>query len=164
MPVKRGRGQPSKLTPERKAKFVNALKVGNSVECSARFAGLGESTVHRWLARGEHETTGQYREFWEETAEARATAETAAVSYIRSAMPKHWGAAAWYLEHSNPLKWGPRIKVTIENELNATLDRLEKSLPPDLYERVLVAIAARDGSGAIAGSSAESEGEASSAS
>lgn len=159
-PVKRGRGQPSKLTPERRQKFTDSLKVGNTVECAAAYAGIGYTTVHRWMNKGEAQTRGEYRDFWNTVNEARAEAETGAVANIRKAMPKQWGAAAWYLEHSNPLKWGPRIKVTIESELNAILDRLSKALPAELYEQVLVAISAGDGAGTVAGSAAEPEGEA----
>jgi len=55
-----------------------------------------------------------------------------------------WKAAAWRLERKQPRRYGPRVAVSVQQELDAVLDRLKKGLPPEWYEKVLELMAADD--------------------
>lgn len=63
-------------------------------------------------------------------AEGRAKAY--AVGRIRAAMPKHWQAAAWYLERTDPETFGQRVRTTIEKEDSSEVDREIEELAREL--------------------------------
>ncbi|MBA2749646.1 MAG: hypothetical protein H0U45_13150 [Tatlockia sp.] len=50
------------------------------------------------------------------------------------------------LTHRHPDRWADtqRVKVEVEKEINQTLDKLERSLPPEIFVQVLTAIADDD--------------------
>ena len=43
-----------------------------------------------------------------------------------------------------PRRYGPRVVLSVQQELDDVLDRLKKGLPPEAYERVLEIMAAED--------------------
>ena len=43
----------SKLNPETQTKITQALRAGNYRKAACRHAGIGESTLYRWLEQGE---------------------------------------------------------------------------------------------------------------
>jgi hypothetical protein len=92
------RGRPSKLTPAREERILAALRAGNYLETAGRLAGISSSTLHKWRS--------EFPEFSEAVDAARAEAEAAMVSEVRTASVKHWQAAAWWLERSFPRRWG----------------------------------------------------------
>ena len=102
-------GRPSKLTPERIAKVLEALRAGNYVEAACGYANVSVSTFYRWLERGEQESKGQYREFREDIKKAQADAEAAIVAHWRKHIPKDWKACATFLERRYPERWGRRV-------------------------------------------------------
>jgi transposase-like protein len=100
--------RPSKLTPETKDRIVAAIRAGNYAEPAARSAGISEATYHRWMKRGERESKGIYRDFYEEVRRAEADAEVEAVARLRKAMPDDWRACLSYLERRYTERWGRR--------------------------------------------------------
>jgi hypothetical protein len=46
-------GRPSKLTPEVEARLLQALSVGAFRKTAAAYAGIGRSTLYRWVEQGE---------------------------------------------------------------------------------------------------------------
>lgn len=52
-------------------------------------------------------------------------------------MSEDWKAAAWRLERRAPRRYGPRVQLAVQQELDAIVSKLEKGLPPDQYQRVL---------------------------
>ena len=48
-------GRQSKLTQERQDRMCEALRAGNTRAASADYAGIGTSTLYRWLDRGQTE-------------------------------------------------------------------------------------------------------------
>lgn len=96
-------GRPSKRTPEREAKLLEAIRAGNYMETAAHYAGIGVSTLHEWRDK--------YADFAEAIEKARAEAETRNVVLIQSAAKTNWQAAAWWLERSFPDKYGRRTRV-----------------------------------------------------
>lgn len=108
--------RPTKLTPDLTDKLVRAIKAGNRLDVAARYAGISETTYHRWMQEGETAKSGAKREFWETVMEARAIAEVSAVSVILSAARSgSWRAAAWWLERRYPQEYGRVYRGTIEH-------------------------------------------------
>ena len=66
------------------------------------------------------------------------------MALIAKAASEDWRAAAWRLERKAPRRYGPRVQLAVQQELDAVLGRLEKGLPPETYEKVLQLIAAED--------------------
>jgi len=75
---------------------------------------------------------------------AQAESESRDVALIAKAASEDWRAAAWRLERKSPRRYGPRVQVAVQQELDAVLGRLEKGLAPEVYDRVLQLIAAED--------------------
>jgi hypothetical protein len=75
---------------------------------------------------------------------AQAEAEARDVAIIAKAAPDDWRAAAWRLERKAPRRYGPRVQLAVQQELEAVLGRLEKGLPPETYEKVLQIMTAED--------------------
>lgn len=104
-------GRPSKLTPERLKRIVDAIRAGNYVETAAEYAGIGKTTFYRWMEQGEKASRGIYRDFRDAVMRARAEAEARNIALIQKAAPDDWRAAAWWLERAFPDRWGSRQKL-----------------------------------------------------
>jgi len=102
-------GRRTKLTPELQKTLCMVLGAGNYIETACAHVGLGLSTFYRWMERGEKANTGIYKEFWEAVQKARASAIVRNVALIQQAAQENWQAAAWWLERSQPDKWGRRV-------------------------------------------------------
>jgi hypothetical protein len=65
-------GRPSKLTPESAEAFLSRYRTtGGNLPAAAEAAGLGVQTVRDYLARGEKQLRGQYRDFLEAVTKTR---------------------------------------------------------------------------------------------
>ena len=108
-------GRPSKLTPQTHDKIVNAVKAGNYLETAARYAGIDQSTLHRWLNKGKDpDAEPEYRQFCEAVESAKAEAEARNVALIQqSANAGTWQAAAWFLERTAHARWGRKQSVEV---------------------------------------------------
>lgn len=114
-------GRPSELTPERREKILNAIKVGCTREAAAMLGGVGVTTLYRWLQKGRTARAGDYREFWQAVQEAEAQAELVLIARVRQASATHWKAAAWILERRHPRRWGRRDRMTLAGDRHAPL-------------------------------------------
>jgi hypothetical protein len=90
---------------------------------------------------GRDEVRGCYRKFLAAVEKAQAESESRDVALIAKAATEDWKAAAWRLERKAPRRYGPRVQLAVQQELDAVLGRLEKGLAADVYERVLQLIA-----------------------
>lgn len=125
--VKRG-GRRTSLTPEVHELIVQAVSAGNYLDDAAAYAGVTGTTVYNWLERGRRvrailEEMGDYPpseriflEFLEAVETARSQAVVRNVALIQRAAETQWQAAAWYLERTNPRKWGRSETVTLTGE------------------------------------------------
>ena len=57
-------GRPSKFAPEAAAVLAHVRR-DSPRHIAANAAGLGRSTLMRWMARGKGERRGQFRDFWD---------------------------------------------------------------------------------------------------
>ena len=105
-------GRPTKLTPEVQERIVSAIRAGNYLETASAYAGIDQSTLHKWISRSkEPDAPVALIEFRQSVERARAEAEVRTVALIQQAAPQSWQAAAWYLERSHPKRWARREKV-----------------------------------------------------
>jgi transposase len=130
-------GRPSKLTAAVQAAIVKALRQGNYIEAAAGIAGVTKQVVYDWMRAGAQGKAPKYVKFLDAVKKAQADAETRHVGRITKAAEKQWQASAWMLERKFPDRWGQRIKVEVERQMNRLLDILRDGLPPETYEHVL---------------------------
>lgn len=133
-----------KMEPAVTQRIVDLIRAGNYLEVAATAAGIHKSTLHRWLRYGRDQTRGRYRKFLTHVEKAQAESESRDVALIAKAASTDWRAAAWRLEKKLPRRYGPRVQISVQQELDAVLDRLKAGLPPDQFERVLEIIAAAE--------------------
>lgn len=104
-------GRPSKLTPERQKKLVDAIRAGNYYATACTYAGIEYQTFRNWMIAGEQAQRGKYFEFFEAITHAEAEAESRAVALWQKAMPDDWRAAQMFLERRHPDRWGKQDKL-----------------------------------------------------
>lgn len=141
-PAKRGRGRPGKLTPDRAARIIEAVRRGAYIEAAAAEVGIASSTLHGWIRRGARswelgETPSRaerpYHEFVEALKKAQAESEAADLDRIaRAADEGAWQAAAWRLERRFPDRWGRRTRVEadVRADVSARTEDAEGLGPP----------------------------------
>lgn len=98
--------RPDSLTPERKARILQAIRDGNNRETACALVGINTSTLRRWCQRGRAAKSGKFCAFCAEIKQAEADAIETAVKGIRTAGAKSWQAFAWWLERKYPQDWG----------------------------------------------------------
>lgn len=83
----RTRGRPSKLDPDVARTIIDTVRAGNYLETGAAYAGIGRSTLMRWLADADKPGAPLHlREFRDAVARARAEAEVRTVALIGKQM------------------------------------------------------------------------------
>ncbi len=147
-------GRPSKFVPEAAAAVLAHVRRGSPRHIAANAAGLGRSTLMRWMARGKKELRGQFRDFWDAIKKAEAEMLVTSLERIQAAgkggalvsrtsvTNSHgittviekfaqpiWTADAWLLERRHPDEFAVNareIKGLMNDlkELNARLDKL----------------------------------------
>jgi hypothetical protein len=139
-------GRKSALTKEVKESICATLSAAGTIEDAAIHAGVNDSTVYAWLAKGERQATGPYRDFLEAVKKAKAQRRIALEAGIRKHGSKNWQALAWLLERTEPKRYAQRVRVHVEEELSDAIERLKRAFAdePDLYERALSALVEGD--------------------
>jgi hypothetical protein len=119
-------GRPTLLTPQVQETIVNAVRIGSYLDDAASLAGINRATLFRWIAWGKDandklqdgieldEREETYRDFCDAVEKARADATLRNIGIIQTAAQNgSWQAAAWYLERTNPRKWGRHDTVEL---------------------------------------------------
>lgn len=104
-------GRPTKCTPDRVKRIIDALKGGNTRKASAAYGGIDIDTFGNWMNRG---AAGEepFSDFSEQVKAAEAEAEVRNVAIIAKAATEKWQAAAWWLERRKPADWAQTTKHT----------------------------------------------------
>jgi hypothetical protein len=99
---------------------VLLLERGATVEQAAGAVGIGRSTVHDWVAKGEEvrgmeaaqltDAQKTYLDFSDAVTRARESVVVLALSGIIEAGKGDWRAFAWFLERSRPDEYGRRTR------------------------------------------------------
>lgn len=125
--------RPTILTTDIHNRITDAIKKGAYFEDACDYAGIGTSTAYRWMAvadEDDHPNAAAWKEFRDSVTQARAQARIAHVATIRTAAQEgDWRASAWFLERSDPKRWGRSVKVTGDPEapLQVTVGDLVQS-------------------------------------
>lgn len=137
--------RPTKFDTEKGKQICGLLAGGNFLTDAAALVGVDVRTVERWIERG---TQGQkiYAEFAQEVAKARAQFVASTIIKIRR-QDGDWRAHAWILEKLRPRQFGQQIRLHVDQEQREFLTRLERALPPDVFEKVLSVAASDVGGG-----------------
>lgn len=101
-----GRGRRPKLTAETCWAICYALSQGTTLREAARLAGVGRTTLHRWLSRGRRDAEGPFRDFRNRVREISTLTHMESLVHIRRS--GDWRAHAWFLERRYPRQWGKR--------------------------------------------------------
>ena len=131
--------RPSKLTPERQQKLVEAIAAGNYYETACTYAGIDYTTFRLWMIRGEQEKQGKYSEFFEAITRAEAEAENTAVQIWQKAMADDWRAAQMFLERRHPDRWGKHTRLDMRQEVSGQME-VQHGVPLDEFNAVLAAL------------------------
>lgn len=121
-------GRPTLLTPELSDRIVQVVSAGNYLKTAAQFAGVGQSTLMSWLARGRAaagiveagdplpDSEEPFLTFLERVTQAETVAEVSAVTHWRRAFTDDWRAARDYLARKRPDQWAAKTTVAISSE------------------------------------------------
>ncbi len=136
------------LTPELQQRICNSLQLGAYLEDAARYNNVSVPTVFRWLAQGQKQRRGKFREFRDAIEKAKTIHRIRALALVSEAAKEDYKAAIQQLKWSDPKHFAERqiVKIEVEKQVDVLLDQLEKRLQPAEFRRVVEAIrgAARD--------------------
>lgn len=135
-------GRPTKYTPERCARILDALRDGNHIETACAVGGVHYDTFREWVKASEAGDE-RYSGFSEQVTRALADAETALLSTVKTHSADDWRAASWILERRHPDRWAntQRVKLEVEKEIRGVLDALEAKMSPAAYDELVNALA-----------------------
>ena len=111
--AKRKVGRPSKLTPERKRRFLKAIKAGSTREAACGYAGIHIATFARWMEKGRNQDKGHYREFSVAVETCEAEVELMCNARIMTSAQDDPKWAAWWLERRRRRSYAPTQKQEI---------------------------------------------------
>lgn len=112
------RGRRSLLTPELEKQILDLVGAGNYYDDACEAAGFSHKTLYRWLEFAERPNApAKYRELRDKLQRARAQGRTVHVTFLRLHAEKDWKASAFFLERSDPARWGRRDVVQHEGSL-----------------------------------------------
>lgn len=129
-------GRRGALTDDLADRIVQVVAAGNYLRTAAQFAGIGQSTLMLWMAKGRAAAAvrdsgeevppedRRYLVFMERVTQAETQAEVAAVTYWRRSFGEDWRAARDYLARKRPEQWAAKTTVTISSdEAEARIER-----------------------------------------
>lgn len=129
--------------------IVHSVELGNRTETACLAHGVGIRDLEAWLERArEPGAAAIYVDFADRLTKAWNGSEMEMVQEIREAVDgqgnRDWRALAWLLERRDPKRWGLQIQINVREQLQAALSKLEKALPPEVYEFVLAVLSDED--------------------
>jgi hypothetical protein len=154
-PHKRRPGRPTALTDDVLIRARAAVAGGLTLPGVAGLVGVHASTLARWLREGEllgsslayEELDDDQRrkvDLYTTTSEAEAMLEARLLRAWIAAAPTSWRAAAHLLERRYPNRWGPKVTVSVANDVEI-LELLEDVLGSDEHRGITPASAGRLG-------------------
>lgn len=132
-----------------------ALSVGVPITYAATHAGLCYKSVALWVREAESGKTLGGKKLSEKALELRrmlkAAIEEGKASFVNTHLTNiseqsknDWKASAWSLSHApetrEQFSEAGRVRIEVEKRLAVAITVLQKELPPELFERVLVSM------------------------
>ena len=133
-----------------RATVLECIKLGAFPDIACAVAKVEEEELRDWLARGQTDTTGTYRKFYQSYIQALAEYELALMRKIQSEDKddkSRWRCYVWLLEHRFPERWSGAMKSAFPNGQEEENER--EAMEEELRRR-LARIAERGGAGAMA--------------
>ena len=137
--------RPTKLTSEIQYTLIAALQEGASIAHACDYAGIDETTYHRWIKRGEEGADGdtEFCEFCQSVTRARGRGVVTDLLTISHAVRAgDWKAAAWRLQHRYPQEYGAKLKIS--GDADHPLHVLQ-TMPQDQLEARIAQLLAQTG-------------------
>ena len=149
--------KPLSYTPEVHEELVGYLSEGNSLETACVLAGVTPRTCRDWLLRGKKAVMASESESkpipkkiaW--AADLYRDVEASQAEFKASELGKwrlngcnDWKASRDLLARRYPREFGERINLTVDEELHAAMQRLEREFDaePEILARIYSAIQA----------------------
>ncbi len=108
-------GKPTKFTPERIERFLQAVRLGAPYRLAAQYAGIDHATFYRWI---ESNAT-----FATQVKEAEGAAVIGWLAKIEKAANEgSWQAAAWKAERRHPDDFARKERVEQTVEVSGHID------------------------------------------
>jgi transposase-like protein len=147
MPAKRksqrGRGRPTKLTPQVHRRVVKLLRAGAFLDHVADDIGIDESTLRDWVRRGLSEPGSIFEEFSLAVRRATSAAEIDALGTLANAAKGDWKAVEPFLRMRNPRRYAPNVRLAVEEAERGILEALREGLDEETYARIIGVLARR---------------------
>jgi len=116
--------RPTKRTPEREQRLLQALQAGNTRRAACHYAGISDETFTTWQRRD--------LGFLEAVKSAEADAERRMLGVIDDAAQSGtWTAAAWWLERRRSEDYGKRERFDIVVKQQVERYAAARGLDPD---------------------------------
>lgn len=133
----------------------NALSVGTPITYAASHAGCSYEAIKTWLREAETGVSVRGRKLKPEEVELRQDLKQAVEDGKAAFVLRHmtnitkksqddWKASAWSLSHApetrEQFSEAGRVRIEVEKRLAVAITVLQRELPPDMFERVLVSM------------------------
>lgn len=105
-------GRPSKLTDEVQQRIIDGIRLGVHLDVAAAYGGIHYATFRQWMTKGEGQSQGRYREFYEAVTQAERQLEMELVGRVVLASKTDWRAAVELLKRRHTERWGNSTKLT----------------------------------------------------
>lgn len=106
----------TKLTNEVQHNIITAIQTGATYEMAASFGNITRATLWLWLKKGQEQSKGIYRTFFDAFKRAEAQAGVRSLAIVnKAAQDGNWQAAAWLLERRFGYdRNNPAVQVNID--------------------------------------------------
>lgn len=106
--------RPTDCTPEMTAAVVAELERRPSIRAACAAVGIGQSTYHQWVAKGDAGEQACYVEFAERTRAARDKGVARLFNrVVEAGEGGDWRADAWLLERVAPDEFSTRVRTEV---------------------------------------------------
>ena len=112
---KRGRGRPSKFSPEICEVILAALRRGAHIDIACTIGEIDIKTFYSWLKKGKQQESGEFRDFLQSIKKTLAEYELDVLSVIEAA--PEWQSKAWILERRFPKRWAKSSVGMVTNAM-----------------------------------------------
>lgn len=141
----RGKGRPSKCTPELITQICKLLEKGMPIRLICGAVGITDACFYMWMQKGEAGKK-EYIDFFSKVEAAKAKAVELYLDRLNNYSENgSVYATTWFLERRCPEEFGRRDKIDVksENKNETHIDANVKIQPPEEIEQAILAKLAR---------------------
>lgn len=143
---KKGKGgRKKKLTTERLENLTTSFVIGCSIAEACDAADISTRTFERWMAEGRKDRRGPCWQLVKEVARINSKRKHRWLTCVNIAAETNPAMATWLLERFFPKEFHLGARIHVTQEFDNALERLERILPPAVFEQVLDALTGGEG-------------------